>query len=102
MKIFVKGFTSFSLAALLIFGSSPTAVLAQTVTHTQSGIKDCKKGYYKNVNGSCVKSPTKSKSKSNDFQWVPGATAYCSDGTFSYSQNRRGTCSRHGGVAKWR
>lgn len=30
-----------------------------------------------------------------------GATAICRDGTVSYSQHRRGTCSHHGGVAQW-
>ena len=30
-----------------------------------------------------------------------GATAQCRDGTYSFSQSRRGTCSHHGGVAKW-
>lgn len=30
-----------------------------------------------------------------------GATAQCSDGTYSHSQNRARTCSHHGGVAKW-
>jgi len=30
-----------------------------------------------------------------------GATARCRDGSYSYSQNRRGTCSHHGGVAVW-
>lgn len=30
-----------------------------------------------------------------------GATARCRDGTYSFSQNRRGTCSHHGGVAEW-
>lgn len=25
----------------------------------------------------------------------------CGDGTYSFSQNRRGTCSYHGGVAEW-
>lgn len=30
-----------------------------------------------------------------------GATARCRDGTYSFSQSRRGTCSHHGGVAKW-
>ncbi|HEY0050235.1 MAG TPA: DUF3761 domain-containing protein, partial [Pyrinomonadaceae bacterium] len=28
-------------------------------------------------------------------------TALCVDGTYSYSANRRGTCSWHGGVAEW-
>jgi uncharacterized protein DUF3761 len=30
-----------------------------------------------------------------------GASALCRDGTYSYSANRRGTCSHHGGVARW-
>ena len=31
----------------------------------------------------------------------PGATAQCRDGTYSYSQHHSGTCSHHGGVARW-
>ncbi len=31
----------------------------------------------------------------------PGATAVCRDGTYSFSQHHSGTCSHHGGVAKW-
>ena len=30
-----------------------------------------------------------------------GATAQCRDGTYSYSKTRSGTCSGHGGVARW-
>jgi hypothetical protein len=30
-----------------------------------------------------------------------GATAVCRDGTYSYSHHRSGTCSHHGGVARW-
>ena len=30
-----------------------------------------------------------------------GATALCRDGTYSFSQHRSGTCSHHGGVARW-
>jgi len=30
-----------------------------------------------------------------------GATAQCRDGTYSFSQSHRGTCSHHGGVARW-
>jgi len=30
-----------------------------------------------------------------------GATAQCRDGTFSFSRSRSGTCSHHGGVARW-
>lgn len=31
----------------------------------------------------------------------PGASAICRDGTYSFSQSRSGTCSHHGGVARW-
>jgi Protein of unknown function (DUF3761) len=52
--------------------------------------------YYTNSNGDRVHSPAYSPSA------VPGgATAVCRDGTYSFSQHRSGTCSHHGGVAKW-
>lgn len=55
----------------------------------------CGSGYYLNVDGNCVPTPRTAPS-------VPeGATAECNDGTYSFSQNRRGTCSHHGGVARW-
>jgi uncharacterized protein YraI len=52
---------------------------------------------YTNSQGQKVQSPTRTA----DNQPPPGATAQCRDGTFSFSQSRRGTCSHHGGVAKW-
>ncbi|MBO4612314.1 MAG: DUF3761 domain-containing protein [Bacteroidaceae bacterium] len=51
--------------------------------------------YYTNVDGYRVQSPTY-------YDSTPaGATALCRDGTYSFSRNRRGTCSHHGGVARW-
>jgi hypothetical protein len=51
--------------------------------------------YYTNSAGNEVHSPAYAPS-------VPaGATAQCRDGTYSFSQSRRGTCSHHGGVAQW-
>jgi uncharacterized protein YgiM (DUF1202 family) len=51
--------------------------------------------YYTNTYGERVQSPT-------HYNTIPaGATAICRDGTYSFSRNRRGTCSHHGGVAKW-
>ncbi len=51
--------------------------------------------YYTNKDGQRVQSPTY-------YDKAPaGATAQCRDGTYSFSQNHRGTCSHHGGVAKW-
>lgn len=51
--------------------------------------------YYRNSSGQKVQSPTYYKSA------PAGATALCRDGTYSFSRNRRGTCSHHGGVARW-
>lgn len=51
--------------------------------------------YYINVDGNRVHSPAYSRT-------VPsGASARCGDGTYSFSQHRQGTCSRHGGVDEW-
>jgi uncharacterized protein DUF3761 len=34
--------------------------------------------------------------------WPDGKTALCRDGWYSQSHHRSGTCSSHGGVARWR
>lgn len=54
-------------------------------------------GSYVNKAGNMVHSPAHTK----DGSIPQGASAKCSDGTFSFSQSRRGTCSRHGGVSQW-
>jgi hypothetical protein len=51
--------------------------------------------HYVNTKGNCVLRPVKAASA------PAGATAKCGDGTYSSSQSRSGTCSRHGGVAEW-
>lgn len=55
----------------------------------------CPNGTYTNSAGNTVCSPYSAPSA------PAGATAQCEDGTYSYSQSRRGTCSHHGGVASW-
>lgn len=51
--------------------------------------------YYENSQGNTVQSPT-------HYDAIPaGATAKCGDGSYSFSQSRRGTCSHHGGVSIW-
>ncbi len=52
-------------------------------------------GTYVNSKGQTVKRPENCSSAPQ------GATAQCRDGTYSFSKSRRGTCSHHGGVAKW-
>lgn len=77
-------------------GSSPAlsahreaAVGAQ---RTNGNVAVCRVGYYENVNGHCVHRPSSDP---------VGATARCADGSYSYSEHASGTCSRHGGVARW-
>jgi hypothetical protein len=55
----------------------------------------CTNGSYVNSAGATVCRPEVSSSAPS------GATAKCGDGTYSFSQSRSGTCSRHGGVAAW-
>ena len=51
--------------------------------------------HYTNSAGERVQSPTY-------YNTPPaGACAECRDGTYSFSRNRRGTCSHHGGVKRW-
>lgn len=50
---------------------------------------------YQNVDGVQVSCPVYADTP------PAGATAKCNDGAWSFSQNRRGTCSGHGGVAYW-
>lgn len=55
----------------------------------------CTNGSYVNTAGNTVCRPEVASSAPS------GATAKCGDGTYSFSQSRRGTCSSHGGVAAW-
>jgi hypothetical protein len=52
---------------------------------------------YMNSEGEWVPSPRHTR----DNRPPAGASAQCRDGSFSFSRHRRGTCSHHGGVARW-
>lgn len=51
---------------------------------------------YTNVDGHQVHRPISAASP------PIGWSARCRDGTYSFSEHHRGTCSHHGGVARWR
>ena len=54
-------------------------------------------GHYRNVDGAIVHVPAHT-----DTGAAPsGASAQCRDGSYSFSAHHRGTCSHHGGVARW-
>ena len=68
-----------------------TSLVTPTVTSLSND------NHYSNVNGNTIHSPAYSNTNA-----VPsGASAQCGDGTYSFSQNHRGTCSHHGGVSQW-
>ena len=50
--------------------------------------------HYTNISGHYVHSPSRMRNGSRP----PGASAQCSDGTWSFSEHARGTCSHHGGI----
>lgn len=66
-----------------------------TPTSTPQPEEACTNGTYVNSAGNTVCSPENSPTA------PAGATAECTDGTYSFSESRSGTCSHHGGVARW-
>ncbi len=54
----------------------------------------CNNNYYVNSSGRLVHSPSCGEEHQK-------RTAECRDGSVSYSEHRRETCSYHGGVAHW-
>lgn len=71
----------------------PVAKIILNGTYVAPQQPVCQNGTYTNSNGQIVCRPS--------AQNTGGATAVCRDGTYSYSQSRRGTCSHHGGVRDW-
>jgi hypothetical protein len=85
--LFALGFLSLSAPWSTNFVSSAAAIARAPTT--------CGTDSYVNVRGQCVHRPVHAD------RAPVGATARCRDGTYSFSQSRRGTCSWHGGVAAW-
>jgi hypothetical protein len=99
MKRFVLNLTlALSLVGLMWPQAQPKPAPSPTPKATAPATTPgpCAADYYRNSNGVCVHRPVKTQGS------VPqGATAQCRDGSYSFSQHRSGTCSHHGGVAKW-
>ena len=91
---FVKPPGLIALMALALMTPNATFARAHgTITYeTQS---TCGIDQYRNVSGNCVHRPIRSSTAPQ------GASAQCRDGTYSFSQHHRGTCSYHGGVSRW-
>jgi hypothetical protein len=101
---FLRRFVSIVALATVLFTSlsaqspqpSPPNPTPQQQQQQQKSQPKCTdRGTYVNGKGETVKRP-------ENCTAVPqGATAQCRDGSYSFSQSRRGTCSHHGGVARW-
>ena len=78
--------------AALISIALAGAAHADTGT-TSTGVA-CNNDFYTNASGETVHSPSCGRETEKK-------TAICRDQSVSFSHSRRGTCSRHGGVAQW-
>ena len=101
--LFVRRFASILALATILFPTlsaqapqpSPNRPTQQQPQKQKPQPKCTDNGTYVNSKGETVKRPE------NCTEAPQGATAQCGDGSYSFSQSRRGTCSHHGGVAKW-
>jgi Protein of unknown function (DUF3761) len=69
--------------------------LALYLVATEAQAYSCNEHYHRNVDGKIVHSPSCGRPSEGH------ETAICRDGSHSYSMHHRGTCSHHGGVARW-
>lgn len=90
-------FKAVCLALALACAGIPTATASASPAGIAVATTVCGEGYYRNSAGRCIPRPARTP----DNRPPAGATARCRDGTYSYSQSRRGTCSHHGGVSRW-
>lgn len=74
---------------------TPTTLPAGVAPSAAGAASSCFGDYYLDSSGVCVHRPATAAGP------PVGATAQCQDGVYSFSQHRRGTCSGHGGVARW-
>lgn len=83
------------VAALVLVSALATQSLEARRSYHHASIGTGAAESYTNFDGHPVHRPVMSRSRPS------GATAHCRDGSWSFSENRRGTCSHHGGVASW-
>ena len=77
--------------------AQPKPVASPTPHTSTNSAAACPAGYYRNVDSVCVHRPVKTQGAA-----IPqGASAQCRDGSYSFSKHHQGTCSHHGGVARW-
>jgi hypothetical protein len=82
-------------SGVLAAGQQASQQGAQSVTSGSTALIE--QGSYVNSTGNTVHRPAHTVSGAVPF----GASAQCRDGSYSFSQHHSGTCSHHGGVARW-
>lgn len=86
MLIATQTISGVSATTSAIIASIPSATATATVTLTPTH----------------TRRPTATPTPSQPaMDPLAGVTLICNDGTYSYSQSQRGTCSRRGGVKEW-
>jgi hypothetical protein len=80
--------------APVVRAAAPKAA-PKAVTAPATKSSSCGAASYVNSSGNCVRRPVAAATAPS------GASAKCTDGTYSFSQHRQGTCSGHRGVSQW-
>ena len=88
--LFLAPFVNNQISATNAIGSDPSGLTASA----SEGFTR-RRSYHRNRSSRRYRGPVRAAS-------APiGASARCVDGSYSFSEHRRGTCSHHGGVAEW-
>lgn len=98
----IRGISALALACVLSVAQAQYAApqqqpQRQSTTQQQAAQPTYNTGYYTNRAGQAVHRPERTVGNVAPA----GASAQCRDGSYSFSRSRRGTCSHHGGVARW-
>ncbi|WP_408988171.1 DUF3761 domain-containing protein [Sphingomonas sp. SUN039] len=84
-----------AIAMALALLAPSTGIARRTHHTTQSYPNTYGSEYYTARSGHRVHRPVRAN------RAPAGASAQCRDGTWSFSESHRGTCSHHGGVSRW-
>jgi hypothetical protein len=102
MSVVRRFVTVFVLGAILLPAFAQTTQQKPSDQQTQQQRQQQQSKPKCTDNGKYVNSKGETVNRPENCSAAPqGATAQCRDGSYSFSQSRRGTCSHHGGVAKW-
>ncbi len=86
-----------TLISVPAYAFQPPQTKPHTPVKPDQNVQILDDGHYRNVDGKIIHSPSHTAGNR-----VPaGASAKCGDGSYSFSQHHRGTCSHHGGVEEW-